>query len=290
MIGFTASLVAAVGSRFCSRWRRDVADAIVRAHRRRIVEEIHAEIAGSRIEHARLVVAVRQLDERVMLPQRHRFGRRRRRPGCDRRSGPAPRAGRVCHERRRDLDLRVLRKRLRVGGIDGAARAIEPVRRRPETADDAGGVAHEEIRQIDEHAPVRFGRGREAPDYRLRERLFHRVAFVRVRALRAVIVVRLDHQHFRPDPLEADDARVGETGTVDADVVRSHPGADAGDVQHFLIEFRDLEIERAGVLIPVQREEAIHPLEAFGLLGDRRELPAARLSPARGRLPLGSQS
>ena len=235
-----------------------------------------------RHEDARLVVAVRQLDDRRVLPHRDRL--RRRHHILD---APAelagPGGGRIGDEGRGHFDLGVLRERLGVGQIHRAARAIEAVGGGAQPAGDVGGVAHEEVAEVDEHAAARFGDGREAPDHRLGERLFHGLPLVGVRTDGAVVVVGLDHQDLRADALEADDACAGQLRAIQPDVVRSHAGPKARHVEHLRVQSRNLEVERAGAgLLPVEREEPVELLRAVRAVGDRRQ-PA---SPLRARLRL----
>ena len=72
--------------------------------------------------------------------------------------------------------------------------------------------------------------------------------------------------------------RAAELRAVDADVVRAHARADTGHPQHFGIELWNLEEERAGPFVPVQREKTVQPAQAVHPLGDRRQPAAARLT------------
>src|SRR6185503_17235758 len=108
--------------------------------RRRVVVEEDAERWRARIELARRVLEIRQLDERVMLPDRQRGGRRRRL--LHETAGIL-----VGGEGQRRFDLGVLREALGARQVERAAalvEAIAPLARLAQAIDDAMRVAHEE--------------------------------------------------------------------------------------------------------------------------------------------------
>src|SRR3990172_7334961 len=63
---------------------------------------------------------------------------------------------------------------------------------------------------------------------------------------------------------------------VEADVVGAHAGLQAGGVEDVGVEAVDLEEQRAGRLVPVEREEALELLHAGRLLLDRGRLGGGR--------------
>ncbi len=176
----------------------------------------------------------------------------------------------VAREREEDVNLGVLRKRLRAGHIDGAAARVHAVAGRPEARDHAVHVAHQEVGGIDEHAAVGFGANRKAPQHRRGEGFFDRAALIGIGAERAIGVVRLDHQHLRADAPERDDVLRAQLAAVEADVVRAESCRERGDVEELGVELRDLEPQRARAVVPVQRHEPIELLQALRLLVDRR--------------------
>ena len=291
----------------------DVAHLHHVADRHAVVDEGEAAVAGARIVVARLVVVVRQLDERHVLAHRHRVGRRghagdrageqpaaasaataagaaaavfRNRSGALLRSGrvaAAASAAGVVGEGQRHFDLAVLRKGFRARQVERAPRAIEAVGARPQRVAGAGDVAQQEVGGVDEHAAVALTGDGEAPDHRLGERVFDRLALERVRAAGAERHVRLHHQHARADALERDDARAAAAAAIQADVVRAEAGGQAGVHQDVGIELRDLDEQRSGALVPVEREEAVDLLHARGARVDRLDRPAPACPPPRRR-------
>ena len=180
---------------------------------------------------------------------------------------------------RNHIDLGVLREALRAGHVDRAARPIEPIAG-PKPPGEAVRVAHEEVGEIDEHAAVGLGGDREAPENRLRERVFDRLAFGRIRRIRAVIVVRLGHENLRTDALELHDARAAELRAIEADVVGAEARREPREVNQLLVEPSDLHEEGAGRFIPVERHEAIELLHAGRAIRDRRWPSAAATAAA----------
>ena len=167
--------VADDGTRICllQAMAADVAHDHRIADRCAVVHVAQAAIPGARVIDARLVVGVRQLDQRDVLAQCHRVGRRRHAgdrsreqpaaapaaraaAGTDllrslrRPPGAAPAAGRIAHERERHVDLGVLRKVARVGRVERAAREVEAIGTQP--AAGTGDVTQEERRGVDQHA------------------------------------------------------------------------------------------------------------------------------------------
>ncbi len=261
------------------------------ADRHAVVHEGQAAVSGARVVVARLVVVVGQLDERHVLAHRDRPGRRRHarhRAGEEtaaasaaatagapaavlgNRSGTLLRARRVAaasaaclvHEGQRHFDFGVLRKRFRARQVEGTAGAIEPIGAGPQRVGGAGHVAQHEIGRVNQDVAARLAGDREAPQHRLGERIFHRLALERVGAARAERHVRLGHQHAWTDALERHDPRAAAAAAIQADVVGAEPGRQAGVQQDLGIELRNLEEHRSGALFPVQREEALDLLHA----------------------------
>ena len=67
---------------------------------------------------------------------------------------------------------------------------------------------------------------------------------------------------------------------VEADVVRAEAGREAGVQQELGVEARDLEEQRSGALVPVEREVAVDLLHAGRAVVDRRDRTAGGLSAA----------
>ena len=241
-----------------------------RGDRRGVVGVLQRAETRARVIEPRLVVAVGQLGEAVMLAQRD--GLRARRDAADAArehaaaaaaaAAAAPAAGRTAafiRERQHRVDLGVLREPLRLRQIEGAARPVDAVV--PEPRARVQDVAQEEVRGVDQHAPVGLGPYGEAPQDRLRERILDRVHFVGVLAVGAPCVIGLHHHHARPDPLELDDPPLAADPTIEPDVVRPQPRRQAGGVEHLGIELGDLHPERAGLVVPVERQVAVDLLQ-----------------------------
>ena len=81
---------------------------------------------------------------------------------------------------------------------------------------------------------------------------------------RAERLVALHHQDARSDALERDDLAAALLSAIEADVVGAEAGGEAGGVQELGVEARDLEVERAGALVPVEGEVAVDFLHAGG--------------------------
>src|SRR4029078_12535670 len=105
-----------------------------------------------------------------------------------------------------------------------AARAIEPVVAGTKTRRGVDEIAQEEVRRIDEDAAVRFAGDRKAPQNRLGEGVFNRLALERIAAARTEAHVALHHHDARTDALELHDARAAAGSTIETDVIRSHSG------------------------------------------------------------------
>src|SRR6185503_1812086 len=78
-------------------------------------------------------------------------------------------ATRVGHERRRNVDFRVLGKHLRVPHVDRAAGPIESIAG-AEPRRHVVRVAHDEVAEVDQHTAAGLRRGGESPQDRLGER------------------------------------------------------------------------------------------------------------------------
>ncbi len=247
--------------------------------RRRVVLVRDREVAGARVEEAGLVAVVRELDERVVHADARGLARRGDAAHALEPGARAAAARALPHEGQLDLHLRVPREVERHRPVDRAAAHVQPVAPGAQAVGDPCGVAEQEVRRIDEHAPAALGGDVEAPEHAAREGVAYGADLGGVRAARAVAVVRLDHEDLRPDALEDDDARAGELPAVDPDVVRAEAGSDTGDVEDLGVEARDLEPELAGGLVPVEREEAVETLHAARPFLDRRR-PLRLAAPA----------
>src|SRR5205823_2337398 len=107
-----------------------------------------------------------------------------------------------------------------------------------------------------QYATVRFGRYSEAPQHRLGERIFHRPLLRRISARRAERFVVLYQQYFGPDTPERNQPAAAFLAAIEPEIVRSQSGRESTCVQEFRIKTRDLDVEIAAALIPVEREIA----------------------------------
>src|SRR6266849_10904972 len=87
------------------------------------------------------------------------------------------------------------------------------------------------------------------------------MTFRRIARDRTVLVVRLDHQHARTAAIEADDVRLPELSAVETERIRSDASGQRDLIDHLLAEPRDLQHQLAVLLVPRQREEAVHALK-----------------------------
>src|SRR6478672_11324965 len=62
--------------------------------------------------------------------------------------------------------------------------------------------------------------------------------------------------------MKADDAAATARAAIEADVIAAEAGRQSGREQELVVEPRDLEKHRAGALVPVQGEVAVHLLHA----------------------------
>ena len=289
----------------------DVAHLHRLADRHAVVDEGQAAVAGARIVVARLVVVVRQLDERDVLAHRHRFGRRRhagdrarrtgrrrvrhrrlrRRPpplsdsaGALRRSAAtaAASAGRVVREGQRHLDLGVLRERLRARQVERAARAVDAVGARTQRAAGAGDVAQQEVGRVHEHVAAALGGDGEAPQHRLGERILDRLALERVARCSigttgsAAPAARAGRRagtstSRAPPPLPRSSPMSFDPRPAASPVVSRNSVSKRGISRNM----------RSGALVPVEREVAVELLHAGGALA--RSTGSDRRPPARRR-------
>ena len=100
-------------------------------------------------------------------------------------------------------------------------------------------------------------------------------------------LVGLDQQHLGSDALERDEPPVAFLAAVEADVVGAESGGQAGGVEEWTVEARDLEPEIAGALVPVEREVAVQLLHAGGALFDGGR--GSSRSRGRAAAPLGGK-
>ena len=189
---------------------------------RRVVLEVHAAEARSRIEPPRLVVRVGQLDDGVVhADARGLGGRRDAANALEERAATATaaataatataarsttRRSSVAHECQLGFHLCVLGEPERHRRVDGAARGVESIRSGPEPRGHVVAVADEILSEVDQQPFAAGGGDREAPENGSRERVTHGARFRSVGRQRAELVVRLHHEHLRPSAFELDDA------------------------------------------------------------------------------------
>ena len=301
------SLTAALGSFFSRRWRRTIALHHRFADGHAVIDVAEAAVTRARIVLTRAVIAVGKFDQRVVLAQRHGFGRGSH---AGHRAGEQPAAecpasasstaagshrGIAHHDRRRslgrsgaaaapaaglisegegDFHLGILGEGLGARQVDRRARAVDAVR--AERIAGPLAIAQEEVSGVHQHMAIRFGAHREAPQNRLGEGILHRASLRRVRARRAEGFVALHHQHARSDALERDHLAAALLAAVEADVVGAETRGQARGVQEIGVEAADFEPQRTGAIIPVDGEIAVQLLHAGGAFFDGRNGSAAR--------------
>src|ERR1035437_3319735 len=116
---------------------------------------------------------------------------------------------------------------------------------------------------------------------RLGKGILDRFALGRIRARRSKRLIPLNHHHLRPHALERHDPSLAALAAIEADLVGSQAGGEAGGVEEVAVESWNLEKQRAGVLVPVEREVAVELLHARGSFFDaRRTASRCRLAAA----------
>src|SRR6185503_20302156 len=166
-----------------------------------------------------------------------------RRPGG---VAAAAAAARFVDEGERHLDFAVPGKRLGARQVEGAPAAVDAVVAGPQGVGGVGQITQQELGTVHQHAAIALGGDGEAPQYRLRERVLHRLPLERIGAARSERQVRLHEQDLRADTLERDDAAAASGAAVEADVVGAEAGGEAEREEELGVEPRDLEEERAG--------------------------------------------
>ncbi len=212
-----------------------------------------------------------QLDEGLVLAQGHRVGF-----GGDV-ADPFAGAGGVGGEGEDGLDLGVLGEGAGAVERDGGAGGIDLVGAllgACEGRGDVVGVAEEEVGGVDEDGAFRavgggiFGLYLEAGEDRLGEGLAYGELLGGVVGGGAEHLVGLDEQHLGADALEAYDATGGGLAAIEADVVGAGAVGQRVGVEEVLVEVGNLEVELAGLGIPVERKQAGHVLHGGGPGGD----------------------
>ena len=247
----------------------DEAPGHVLLERGGVVLVLHGAVARAGVENPGLVPVVGQLHEGVMESDRRGLARCRYGPHALEAEAASPSPARLAHERQLGLQLRVGREGVGHFLEDHGPARVEAVRARPHPLGRADRVPHEEVRHVHQDASVGLGRGGEAPQHRPGERVAHRTDLRRVVAAGPEAVVRLNHEDLPADALELDDARSGERAPVEPEVVRPESRPEAGEVDHLRVQCRDLHPELTEVRIPVQGQEAVHPLHSHGPVRDR---------------------
>ena len=184
-------------------------------------------------------------------------------------------AGAVAREGEHRLDLGVLRKRPGVGQIDGATGRVELERPLPPLLDlvnDPARVAHEELGGVHQHAVAGAGHDVEAPVHRRREGVAHGPRLGGVVGDGPELVVGLDQQHPRPDAARLEDVRSAQLPPVDPHRIAPEAGSHRDLVEELGVQLGDLPEEGAGVVIPVEVEEALHGGGALGVGFDGGEV------------------
>ena len=243
---------------------------------RAVVCEHMVDEPATGIERARLVVAIRQLNERVVFAYGDERWIR-----CD---FTHPVARFIAGERECGFDFCILRKVLCHRQIDCRAGRILAVRSLSSTLqslNDTMRVVEPKIRSIHEHVAVVFVLSAciEAPEYRLRKSVLHALPLSRADGAGTETEILLHEQNFRSNTLEADNARFAELSTIKADIIRADAGGERIKIKKIGIPFIDLEPELAAGGVPIKVEVSGQLLHRFGLLYDgcqRRGFAARR--------------
>ena len=254
------------------------------ARQRRVVLVGHVEKARARIVHAGLVAGPRQFDDRVVHAHACRF-----RGGGDAAdtfeepsTGTAAAsarcaAGGTADERQLGFHFGIFRKGREAGRVDAAAAGFETIGAGREPSGNLGRVAHEKFVVVHEVVAV-TGRGdREAPQHRPREGVPDGFGFRGVLREGAELVVRLHHQDPRSGLLELHDPGAGGLAAIDPDVVRAQAGRHAGRIEDLGVQHRNFDVQLAGVVVPIEREESVDLLQVLGAVRDRRRGSAGLL-------------
>ena len=239
--------------------------------RLRVVLIADAEKRRTRIGLAHVESRLRQRHKAVTLADRDRFGVRRHVAHIS--------TGIGAGERERDFDLGVLRERLGVRHVDRAARAIERKRSllcATQGADRVVRVAQHEVGCVDQHTLSVLRFDGEAEDRTSRETFLDAACLVGVRRHAAESRVLLDQQHTRPAAREGHQSLAAKLIAIETDVIGAHAPRQRCEVDELLLHRRDLEIELAAALIPVQRKETVALRHAGGPGADGRQTGGGR--------------
>ena len=124
-------------------------------------------------------------------------------------------------------------------------------------------ISHKEVRRVNQRVTIcRFRRHRESPQCRPGERISHRLPLRRVRTRRAERLVLLHHKNLGPDALKRHDTPLPALTAIETNVVRTEPSCESGRDQELGIEARDLKIEVARALFPIQWKKAVQLLHS----------------------------
>ena len=176
--------------------------------------------------------------------------------------------GRVAREREHRLDFGVLREGLGVGQIDGAAGRVQlklPLPPLRDLVHDPARVAHEELGGVHQHAIPGARHDVEPPVYRRRKGIAHGPRLGGVLCNGPELVVGLHKQHPRPDAPRLEDVRPAQLPPVDPHRIAPEPRPHRDLVEKLGVQLGDLPVERPGVVVPVEVEEALHRGRALGV-------------------------
>ena len=182
--------------------------------------------------------------------------------------------GRSARKGEHRLDLGVLRKGLGVGQIDGATGRVQlelPLPPLRDLVHDPARVAHEELGGVHQHALTGAGHDVEPPVHRRREGIAHGPRLRGVVGDGPELVVGLDQQHPRPDALRLEYVRPAQLPPVNAHRIAPEPRPHRDLVEELGVQVGDLPVKGAGVVIPVEVEEALHLGRALGVVLDGGE-------------------
>ena len=234
-------------------------------NRLRVILECDTRESDTRVEHARLISAVRKLKKADVLPERERS-----RIGNDRRDRlPRPP---LRGEGERNIDLAVFRKRFGVWPIDArpvARHRVAALIARGERSAHVVPVTHHEVGCIDEKLPSFLSHQGQRSRSARRKCFEHRANVSGIVGGRApVIPVLEDDEDAVAIAIEARDIRVTATSAVEPDWIGSKPGGERDEHESAHRVARNLEEKLALLRVDVERNESVAPFHARGLCGN----------------------
>ncbi len=250
------------------------------AERGVVVAEGAGTVAGAGVEGTRRVAGGRQLEEALVLMDRHggSVGRDFGDVGAGT-TAAASSAAAVSHEGEHGVDFRIFGEGLGRVEVDGRARGVDAVRallHARQRARDAVDVAQEEVGSVDHDGAVGRLRGHgKSAEHRRWEGLFDRKLLVGVGRRGTEALIRLDQQNLRSDALEVHDQTLRGLAAVKPKVVRSRAvGQRVGVEQVRALAVRvqrNFKVELTCCRIPVERQQARHIGHAGRARGDGRD-------------------